>query len=246
MLPCDPYTILFRAPTDNDKDFFLKSCMDPFVNQKEEIISEERREGVINRVTRITCDKHVFTCTDRYEACEEGILVTSTLHCEKGRGCVPRFGKVFRLDESFDDVRYVGRNGESYADMKEQFQIAEVSCKVSDMTEPNIRPQESGNRCDCRMAGLSNGKWDITIKAIETPFELGIKPYSDRELLAMKHQKDEKRTGTYVAISAFQMGIGTGICGPKTAKMYCYPVNRDYTLKFLVQAQMKKPEMSDE
>lgn len=239
MTASDPYTILFRAPTDNDKDFFLHSCMDPFMPQKEEVVSEERKEGVINRVTRITCKKHVFTCTDRYEACEDGVLVTSTLHCEKGFGNVPRFGKAFRLDESFDDVFYVGRNGESYADMKEQFQIKEVSCKVSDMTEPNIRPQESGNRCDCRVARVSDGAWDVTFEAVDAPFELGIKPYSDRELLTMKHQKDEKRTGTYVTISAFQMGIGTGICGPKTAKQYCYPVKNDYTLKFVVKAEKR-------
>ncbi|MCM1156233.1 MAG: hypothetical protein NC314_09325 [Roseburia sp.] len=239
MFPGDPYTILFRAPTDNDKDFFLKSCMDPFMDQKEEVISEDRKEGIIKRVTRITCAKHIFICTDCYEACEDGILVTSTLHCEKGKGYVPRFGKAFRLDESFDDVLYVGRNGESYADMKEQFQIAEVSCKVTDMTEPNIRPQESGNRCDCRKVCLSNGEWDVTFQAMEKPFELGIKPYSDRQLLSMKHQKDEKRTGTYVTISAFQMGIGTGICGPKTAKMYCYPVNKDYTLKFIIKTKRR-------
>ena len=239
MLPGDPYTILFRVPTDNDKDFFLKSCMDPFLNQKEKIISEDKNEGIIKRVTKITCEKHIFICTDCYEACEEGIFVTSTLHCVKGKGFVPRFGKAFRLDESFDDVLYVGRNGESYADMKEQFQIEEVSCKVSDMTEPNIRPQESGNRCDCRMVSISDGKWDVIFKAVESPFELGIKQYSDRELLGMKHRKDEKRTGTYVTISAFQMGIGTGICGPKTAKMYCYPVNEDYTMKFIIKTKRR-------
>lgn len=239
MLPANPYTILFRAPTDNDKDFFLKSCMDPFICQKEAILSEERKAGRINRITKITCKKHIFICTDCYEACEEGILVTSILHCKKGKGFVPRFGKAFRLDESFDAVSYLGRNGESYADMKEQFQIETVSCNVSDMTEPNIRPQESGNRCDCRWVKLSNREYEITIQAVDTPFELGIKPYSDRELLSMKHRRDEIRTGTYVTISAFQMGIGTGICGPKTAEKYCYPVNKDYTVKFLIKTAKK-------
>ena len=56
----------------------------------------------------------------------------------------------------------------------------------------------------------------MTVSALEHPFELGIKPYSDGELLYMKHRKDEIRTGTYLTISAFQMGIVTGICGPKT------------------------------
>lgn len=237
----EPATILFRAPTDNDKDFSLRSCMDPFLSQKEELISEEKENGSIRRVTRITCKKHVFVCTDHYEACENGILVTSTLHCEKGKGDVPRFGKAFRLDESFEDVVYTGRNGESYADMKEQFQIEKVSCRVSDMTEPNIRPQESGNRCDCRNVSLGNGIWKVTVSALEHPFELGIKPYSDRELLHMKHREDERRTGTYLTVSAFQMGIGTGSCGPKTAEQYRYPVKNDYVLKFVITAEHASP-----
>ena len=59
-------------------------------------------------------------------------------------------------------------------------------------------------------------------------YELGIKPYSDRELLGMKHREDEKRTGTYVTISAFQQGIGTGICGPET---------KEYVLRFVISCE---------
>ena len=105
------------------------------------------------------------------------------------------------------------------------------------MTEPNIRPQESGNRFGCRYAKLSNGKDAISFKASGKPFELGIKPYSDEELLKMKHIGDEKCTGTYVTISAFQMGIGTGSCGPKPGKEYLYPVNRDYELRCVISRE---------
>ena len=235
MTASDPYTILFRAPTDNDFNFSLHHCMEDFVGQKEEVLSVEQEDNKITVTTRILCKKQIFTCTDCYEGSEDGIVVTSRLHCEKGKGNLPRFGKAFRLDRSFDKVSYLGRNGESYADMKEQTQIETVDCAVSDMTEPNIRPQESGNRCDCRWASVSNGKQTVTFTALDQAFELGIKPYSDRKLLGMKHREDEMRTGTYVTVSAFQMGIGTGICGPKTAQEYCYPMERDYELKFLIQ-----------
>ena len=233
----DPYTILFRAPTDNDFNFSLHHCMEDFVGQKEEVLSVEQEENQITVTTRILCKKQIFTCTDCYEGSEEGIVVTSRLHCDKGKGNLPRFGKAFRLDQSYDRVTYLGRNGESYADMKEQAQIETVSCAVSDMTEPNIRPQESGNRCDCRWARVSNGKQTVTFTALDKAFELGVKPYSDRKLLGMKHREDEIRTGTYVTISAFQMGIGTGICGPKTAQEYCYPIDRDYELKFMIKVE---------
>lgn len=237
MTASDPYTILFRAPTDNDFNFSLHHCMEDFVGQKEEVLSVEQEENRITVTTRILCKKQIFTCTDCYEGSEEGIVVTSRLHCDKGKGNLPRFGKAFRLDQSYDRVTYLGRNGESYADMKEQAQIETVSCAVSDMTEPNIRPQESGNRCDCRWARVSNGKQTVTFTALDKAFELGVKPYSDRKLLGMKHREDEIRTGTYVTVSAFQMGIGTGICGPKTAQEYCYPIDRDYELKFMIKVE---------
>ena len=235
--PSAPYTILFRAPTDNDFNFSLHNCMEDFIDQKEEVLSVEREENRVTVTTRIICKKQIFTCTDCYEGSAEGIVVTSRLHCEKGKGNLPRFGKAFRLDSGFGTVTYLGRNGESYADMKEQTQVEEVTCAVSDMTEPNIRPQESGNRCDCRWASVGNGKQRVTFTALDQTFELGVKPYSDRKLVGMKHREDEVATGTYVTISAFQMGIGTGICGPKTAQEYCYPMNRDYELKFMIKVE---------
>ena len=163
--------------------------------------------------------------------------MTSRICCVKGTGEIPRFGLAYRLDPEFEDVVYQGRIGESYIDMKEQFPIGRVSCKVSDMTEPNIRPQESGNRCDCSSVTLGNGKVKVRFRAEGRPFELAVKPYSDRELIQMRHREDEKTTGTYVTIQAFQMGIGTGSCGPDTAKEFRYPAGQDYELKFLISLE---------
>ncbi len=230
-----PYTLLFRASTDNDTDLFGNNTMAGFTDQKETVLAVEKEDNSVVVTTRIQCKKHVFICTDTYEACDEGIVVTSRLHCEKGKGFVPRFGKTFRLGSDFTNVTYYGRNGESYVDMKEHRIIEEVSCKVSDMTEPNIRPQESGNRCDCRWVDISNGNDTVSFVALDNAFELGIKPYSDVELMSMKHREDEIVTGTYVTISAFQMGIGTGSCGPTTRDVYCYPADKDYELKFMIK-----------
>lgn len=230
-----PYTILFRAPTDNDKNFLLQSSMDDFLKEEETILSVEKTLDRITVVSSIKCRKQEFLCTDSYQACEQGVLVTSRLQCVKGKGNLPRFGKAFRLSEDFDQVEYFGRNAESYCDMKEHAQIEKVVCRVKDMTEPNIKPQESGNRCDCRYVKLSDGQTVFTFKAVDQPFELGIKPYTDSALVHMKHRKDEVRTGTYVTISGFQMGIGTGSCGPATRKEYCYPVDGEYELKFVIQ-----------
>ena len=221
------YTILYRAATDNDTDLKFNNSMEPYMCQKETVIS---RGPILNgyRVdTEITNKKGKYTVIDSYEGTKDGILVTSSLHCVKGGGIIPRFGKTFRLEDVFDAVEYIGRTGESYCDMKEQFPIREVRCRVADMTEPNIRPQESGNRCDCTLASVSDGKVKIVFKAVDKPFELAIKPYSDWALCRMKHRGDEKRTGTYVTIQAFQQGIGTGACGPGVMPEYQYSAKKD-------------------
>lgn len=237
LIGADEPTLLYRAATDNDSDLAFRNAMEPYFEQKETLISSEKLENGWRVVTKLSNRNASYTVTDTYEGTEKGILVTSVLHRVSGKGDVPRFGKSFRMSERFDAVRYVGRAGESYCDMKEQFPIRDVSCRVSDMTEPNIRPQESGNRCDCSFASVSDGKSTVIFEAVERPFELAIKPYTDRALLDMKHREDEKRTGTYVTIQAFQQGIGTGSCGPATAPEFLYPGNQDYTLKFLIRVE---------
>ena len=228
------HTLLFRAPTDNDRDFMLRSAMDDYIPQQETILFARVEQEKLTVISRIDCRNRSFLCTDTYESCPEGILVTCKLHCTRGGGNLPRFAKVFRLDEAFDRVHYYGRNAESYCDMKDHALIEEVFCHVRDMTEPNIKPQESGNRCDCSYARISCGDEEFGFLAVDKPFELGVKPYSDWELLGMKHRQDEVTTGTYVTISAFQMGIGTGSCGPATLPKYCYSAKEDYVLRFII------------
>ena len=74
---------------------------------------------------------------------------------------------------------------------------------------------------------------------MDHPFELGIKPYTDRELLKMRHREDEKQTGTYVTIQAFQQGIGTGACGPAISPEHQYSAKQDYTLRFVISVRQR-------
>lgn len=229
-----PYTLLTRVSTDNDISLMGKRPLEEFYDGLEEHLGTERQEGKVIILSRLTFKNAVFLCTDTYEAVTDGVLVTSQLHCERGKGDLPRFGKCYRLDSAFDRVTYLGREGESYCDMKDQYPIGVVSCRVRDMTEPNIRPQESGNRMDCQYVTLSDGVRTVTFTAVDQPFEVAVKPYSDRELAGMKHREDEVTTGTYVTIQAFQMGIGTGSCGPSTRKQYRFDRRKDYRFTYLI------------
>lgn len=235
-------TLLYRAATDNDTDLLFRNTMKPYEEQEETVLRTERLPNGLRVVTQIKNRKNRFVVTDTYEGTDKGVLVTSHLHCVSGRGILPRFGKCFRLDKAFDIVTYTGRCGESYADMKEQFPVKTMRSTVAEMVEPNIRPQESGNRCDCVTASVSNGHTTVSFEAVGRPFELGIKPYTDRALCGMKHRKDEVRTGTYVTIQAFQQGIGTGACGPAIMPEYQFKAQNDYTLQFLIRVENAESE----
>ena len=295
----DPWTILFRAPTDNDRDLNAKAKMGRYIDAVQKVERLEKTDELLRTVTRIELGdaadsdssgvnvtpidspagmkkeeqdtkqaglgkageqamgeetaetavsakskpaKAVLTETTTYTLTSRGLLVTCELRpaedCDRSLlpAWLPRYGKAFALPERFDTVHCLARGGESYADMKEHHPIREMIENVEWMTEPNIRPQESGNRMDCRFAALEDGKLRVTFTAVEYPYELGIKPYTDRALLKMRHRKDEVRTGTYVTLSAFQMGIGTGSCGPETEDAYCYPADAEYRLQFLISA----------
>ena len=234
MRPAATPVLLSRAETDNDRFLSGERPMERLRACTREMVSVERQPGVVAVTSRLTFPHHRFLVTDTYEAVAAGVLVTSRLHCERGRGDLPRFGACYRLDASWDDVEYLGRNGESYRDMCAQTQIERVTCRVEDMTEPNIRPQESGNRMDCQYVTLSNGEKNVQFTAVDRPFELAVKPYSDDELREMRHREDEVRTGTYLTVQAFQMGIGTGSCGPATRPEYRFDCRQDYELRYLV------------
>lgn len=234
MRPAATPVLLCRAETDNDRYLTGERPMARFYDGTREVLSVERGRGSATVTARLTYPRHRFVVTDTYEAVAAGVLVTSRIHCERGHGDLPRFGACYRLDASWDEVRYLGRSGESYRDMCEQAPVGCVSCRVGDMTEPNIRPQESGNRMDCQYVALSNGEKNVQVTAVDAPFELAVKPYSDEELRGMRHRGDEVRTGTYLTVQAFQMGIGTGSCGPATRPEYRFDCRRDYELRYLV------------
>ena len=228
---------LARTFQNRDTRVFFRRPLTPWQNQRTEVVSCKGIANGYEVVTRLTNGKGRYTVTDTYQGTDKGVLVTSVLHREHGSQTVPRFGKVFRLDEIFDTVTYFARSGESYCDMKDQFCVQQVTCPVSAMTEPNIRPQESGNRMDCTTATLTDGQLKVTFEAVGKPFELAVKPYTDRALTGMKHREDEVRTGTYVTVQAFQQGIGTGSCGPAIMPEFCYELKQDCTLQFLIRVE---------
>ena len=115
----EPSTILFRAATDNDKPLFRPNPMKRWYSQSEDVF--ERKivdDGLMVVMSNIMAAGNRFMCVDEYRRCKakEGfdgaVFVKSLLHPVSARGRIPRFGKSFKLDSSFDAVRWFGREKE--------------------------------------------------------------------------------------------------------------------------------------
>ena len=229
-------TLVFRTPTDNDLYTFGFKTGSDIIQQSIEVKDVTYFDNKIKVISLIKYKKSIFEVVDLIEVDSLGkVFIESTLIPKKGKKDILRFSKEFVLDKEYDEVKYFGRINESYVDMKDYSLVKEDVRKVKDMTEPNIRPQESGNRCDCKYGEFTNGKYKVRFTALEETFELGVKPYSESELIKMKHNDDEVISSTYINICKFNKGIGTGACGPQTYKEYRYYPDKEYKLKFVIE-----------
>ena len=78
-----------------------------------------------------------------------------------------RFGVKMELEKDFDSAEWYGRGPhETYPDRKSGAKIALFKKKVGDLEHHYMRPQENGNRTDCRRLRLSADDRSILFTAI--------------------------------------------------------------------------------
>ena len=78
-----------------------------------------------------------------------------------------RLGVMMDLDHSFDAVEWYGRGPqETYCDRKSGAKIGAYKMSVGDLEHHYMRPQENGNRVDCRRLEIAGGEKRIVFDAI--------------------------------------------------------------------------------
>ena len=123
--------------------------------------------------------------------------------------------------------------------MKDQFPIRTVECRVTDMTEPNIRPQESGNRWGCDWAELSCAcGMTLTVKS-DKPFSFSASEYTQEELETKMHWDELEKCGSSVlCVDYRQNGIGSNACGPKPFDGFVFD-EKNFTFSFTIAPEMR-------
>lgn len=130
---------------------------------------------------------------------------------------MPRFGLTLEMPESFSEIEYYGRGPvENLSDYYAQSIIGIYKTTVSEMYEPYVRPQESGNRCDIRFVLVTdeNGR-GLEFAYADNYLAFNARNYTQDLLENAGHIEDLHSEGTTaVNIDGFLRGAGTASCGP--------------------------------
>ena len=128
---------------------------------------------------------------------------------------LPRFGNNWCIDSAFNKLSYYGRGPiENYSDRKSSTLIGLYNSTVDQQFFPYIRPQDTGNKTDCRWFSLSNDQGIGLLFVGDSILNCSVLPYSQQSLDPGIEKTQSKSTdliksnSNYVNIDYGQMGVG--------------------------------------
>lgn len=139
-----------------------------------------------------------------------------------------RMGLTFRMDDSYDNISYLGRGeNETYADRKQCGKIGLYRTTAEKMFHYYVTPQSTGNRTDVRWVKLTNEKGKGYFVESDSLFQFSVTPFSDTLLEEARHINQLERDGKItVHLDAEQAGVGTATCGPGVLPQYLVPLTK--------------------
>ena len=222
---------IFRAPIDNDprcRDKWREAGLDDY---RCELKSMRVQDGAISTIYSLVsdkCERPVAGAFINYGIYSDGSMdveaIFTPISCRSVAKILPRFGLNLNLDKSLKNVKYYGLGPhENLPDFYAQSIVGVYETTVKEMLVKQIKPQDSGNRCLCRYAILSNDK-GVGVKAEykDNYFNFNARPFTQSLLDKAKHQedlRDEKIIS--LNIDGFTRGAGTASCGPDVLPEYC-------------------------
>lgn len=134
---------------------------------------------------------------------------------------LPRFGLVFKLQDTFEALNYYG-NGPygAYQDKGVATYLSYFDTTVTRNFEPHILPQENSSHNNTTYLQVSDHKYGFTFTSAE-PMSFNASHFAVAQLTHATHNdRLEQEPITYVHIDKYQSGIGSNSCGPELAERY--------------------------
>jgi len=244
-----PMTLIFRAPTDNDRGFgnwlakeWQQAGIDTALISKPHIRYRVWENGMVEVTTEQTFGYRTGSMhtTHRYHISANGTIdLHSTFRQEGNLPNLPRIGIALVIDSALNRVQWLGRGPhENYPDRKSSAFIGWWNSKVSDLAVPYPRPQDNGTRTDVTRLTMTNGKGcGVMIETLQQPFSFNASNFTPTDLAAATHHDLLiPRKEIVLNIDAAVMGLGNSSCGPGVLKRFT-PLSKTYEL----QLRISKP-----
>lgn len=215
---------VWRAPICNDRNIVRKwRELRMF-----EALAEVRKTTIAGNVVSFEGDlcsrvlEPLMEFRLEYEFYNQGVSVHLDYEFADFVPWVPRIGFFCRLDKEFEDVKYYGCGPfENYVDRRFAAIKNYYEDSVTTMEEYYTRPQENGNRTDCNMCEITDGKRAFRV---EGRFSFSALPHSPEEYEKSPHTFElPAREYTNVCVDLYQSGLGSNSCGPEPLVKYRTP-----------------------
>lgn len=231
---------LWRAPTDNDRNFDLEkgfartwriaglpslttrvAGFDLALQGEAAVIKTELVLG-----TQSYPDRWVgamgYRCQFAYTFTQGAVDLSVTGQPYGPLPVLPRIGLVMEVPRSLDQVAWSGLGpGESYPDATGGVRPGVWRTDVAGLHTPYASPQENGHRHQTRWATLSDQRGRGLLMTSNRRFGWGAHPYSLDDLDRARHVHEVPDRGfIQVTLDRFHAGLGSGSCGPETAPEY--------------------------
>ena len=238
----DGYTVVqqgprlnfWRAPIDNDmyllEDYYKKYFMHLMHEVVEDFIYECRKDYIFVKVITMnstTNSSWYYHCIYEYKIYPSGDILFSVEGLPSGRienapNMIPRIGVKMKINQDCFNARWYGRgSGESYSDSKQCNLFGVYDKKVKELFTSYVKPQENGNRTDCKWVRFVNDRGVGIMAAARESFDFSAMYYEAEDLEKAKHTVDLKqRDYITLNIDYKQNGLGSNSCGQSQLDKY--------------------------
>ena len=226
--------VLWRAPLDNDRK--VKANWSNGGNSVPEgnlrypladAISYEviKNDGAITvkykAFVGTMSKKPIFSGTLEYTVYPEGTLNLRLLgDIRETSVWLARFGLMWKINTELTDVEYFGMGPrESYVDRHNSSVMNVFFKKASEFYVDYVKPQESGNVYNTKIAKLYNENHGISFAS--ESFSFNVSEYTLDELCEKNHPHELDKDGYLNVFTDYYFsGVGSGSCGPELHPRY--------------------------
>ncbi|WP_281615024.1 glycoside hydrolase family 2 TIM barrel-domain containing protein [Flammeovirga sp. SubArs3] len=156
-----PQPNFWRAPTENDLAWEMPKKLDMWRNVTitNTTVTNEVLEDQVKVTVKEELSLEGSSVTTTYSIYNDDIHVQVDYHLNEELADLPRLGMQFKMDKTFDTMKWYGRGPlESYIDRKSGMKLGVYEGKVWDQYYPYVRPQETGLKEDTQWVTFRNEK----------------------------------------------------------------------------------------